>query len=246
VDRCELFGGRLLLAQPRAGYRFSLDSLLLAWWAACGPDDRVLDAGAGVGVVALALAGLRGARDLTAVESQPELAALARENAATNGLVSYVNIYEGDVRSLPAPWRGTFDVVCANPPFREVGAGRISPREGRAAARAELTLTFEELCRAAAAALKPGGRFYFIHQPRRLMGLLAALGAGGFALARARFVHPRRGEAANLFLGAAVREGAADAVVLPPLVIWEGDEYGAEVAALYRGEPDALRYAGTP
>lgn len=246
MDRCDLFGGRLILAQPRAGYRFSLDALLLAWWAGVNAGERIMDAGAGVGVVALALAALRGARDVTAVENQPDLAALARENAATNGLASYVHIYEGDIRSLPAEWRGAFDVVCANPPFREAGTGRISPDDGRAAARAELTLTFEELCRSAGAALKPGGRFYFIHQPRRLPGLLAALEQSGFATARLRFVQPRRQEAANLFLAAAAKGREAETVVLPPLVVWEGEEYGAEVAALYRGEPDAFRFAGLP
>ena len=43
VDKCELFGGRLTLAQPREGYRFSLDSILLAWWVDFEGDDRIIN-----------------------------------------------------------------------------------------------------------------------------------------------------------------------------------------------------------
>jgi tRNA1Val (adenine37-N6)-methyltransferase len=208
----------------------------LAWWVEFEADERVLDAGCGVGVVGLALARCRGGRDVTGVELQPGLAALARENVAANGASSHVTIEEGDLRDLPPAFGGRFDVVCSNPPFREAGSGRLNPSAGKAAARHELTLTVEDLARAAAFTLKKQGRFYFVHQPRRLPDLFSALGEQGFRVERLRFVQPRHGEAANLVLVAARLGGARDTAVMPPLVVYDAPgEYGAEVTAIYEG-----------
>jgi tRNA1Val (adenine37-N6)-methyltransferase len=241
TDGCTLFDGRLTVRQPRAGYRFSLDALLLAWWTAFDADDLILDAGCGAGVVALVLAGLRGARRLVGMERQSELAAFARANVRANNLDDRVTIHEGDLRAFPPELAATFDVVCANPPFREVGGGRLSGDGAKAEARAELTLTMPEVTQAAAAALKKRGRLFLIHQPRRLAALIAALGDAGFGVETLRFVHPRAGAPAKLVLVAARLGGAPETAVLPPLVVQGADGgYGPEVAALYRGEPDAL------
>lgn len=247
TDKCELFGGMLVLEQPREGYRFSIDSVLLAWWVdfeAVG--DRILDAGCGVGVVGLTLARCRGARDVTGVELQEGLAALARANAAANGASDRFSVVEADVRRLPPDFGGKFDVACANPPFREVGGGRLNPSPEKAAARHELTLTVEELALAAAFALRAGGRFFLIHQPRRLPDVFSALGDAGFRVEKLRFVQPRAGEAANLVLVAATLEGARETVVMPPLVIYGGrGEYAAEMAAIYAGKGKPL-FVGQP
>jgi tRNA1Val (adenine37-N6)-methyltransferase len=210
--------------------------VLLAWWVEFEPDDRILDAGCGVGVVGLALARCRGARDVVGVELQPELAALARANVVANAASAWMSAMEADLRQLPPSLGNRFDVVCANPPFYEEGAGRLSPDPGKAAARHELTLTVEDLALAAAFALRKGGRLYFVHQPRRLGEIFSALDERGFRVERLRFVQPREGEAANLVLVAARLGGARETVVMRPLVVYgAGDEYAAEVAAIYAG-----------
>jgi tRNA1Val (adenine37-N6)-methyltransferase len=226
----------LILAQPREGYRFSIDSVLLAWWVAFEADDRILDAGCGVGVVGLSLARCRGARDVTGVELQGELAALGRANVAENRVLAWMSVVEADLRELPPAFGNRFDVACANPPFREAGAGRLNPTPEKAAARHELTLTMAELALAAAFALKRGGRFYFVHRPRRLGEIFSALGGADFGVERLRFVQPREGARANLVLVASRLGAACETVVMRPLIIYEGHGvYAEEVAAIYEG-----------
>jgi 23S rRNA (adenine-N6)-dimethyltransferase len=78
--------------------------------AGLGPDDLVLDLGAGPGVLTVALA-RTGAR-VIAVERDPRLARrLARRTAGDTA----VRVVEGDLRSVPLPHR-PFHVV-ANIPF---------------------------------------------------------------------------------------------------------------------------------
>lgn len=241
VDRCELFGGRLVLTQPRRGYRFSVDALLLAWWVEFAETDKIMDAGCGVGVVALLLTHLRGARDVTGVDIQEELITLARANARANGVSATAKFFQNDLRSLPPEHHGRYDVFCANPPFREVGSGRVCPDNSRAVARHELALTLADLANAAAAALKPGGRYFLIHKPRRLDDVRKAFGGKGLPVTRIRLVHPYTGAAANLVLVAGMKGEGAGAETLPPLFIYESPgRYGPELRTIYAGEGHPL------
>ena len=83
-------GGRLRLRQPRSGHRSGHDAMLLAAAIAARPGDRVVEFGAGVGAAGLALARRAGAIELTLVEIDPRLAALARDNAAANDIAADV------------------------------------------------------------------------------------------------------------------------------------------------------------
>jgi tRNA1Val (adenine37-N6)-methyltransferase len=93
-----ILGGALRLYQPRRGYRFSVEAVLLARFAAARPAARVLELGAGCGVVALIYAALARPREVVAIEIQPALAALIARNAAFNDL-GMVRAVCADLRS---------------------------------------------------------------------------------------------------------------------------------------------------
>src|SRR5437868_1837073 len=76
---------------------------------------RILDLCTGSGVIAVSLAREYPAAEVVATEVSPAAAALARRNAARNGVAERVDIRDGD---LFAPVRGErFDIIAANPPY---------------------------------------------------------------------------------------------------------------------------------
>src|SRR3954447_1449329 len=83
-------GGRLRLRQPRAGHRAGHDAMLLAAATSARPGDRVVDFGAGVGAVGLALAKRVSGIKIILLEIDQALAALARGNAASNRIAAEV------------------------------------------------------------------------------------------------------------------------------------------------------------
>lgn len=129
--------------QPRRGFRYGLDPILLAGWALEGGRPKhFLDVGTGSGIVALLLArlGIPG----VGIDVRSEWIDLARRSAAESGLAN-VSFVHGDVRSAALE---RVDLVLANPPYRQEGEGSMSPVPGKAAATHELAGTLGELVEA--------------------------------------------------------------------------------------------------
>ncbi|HEV7664057.1 MAG TPA: 50S ribosomal protein L11 methyltransferase [Chloroflexota bacterium] len=74
------------------------------------PGHRVLDVGAGSGILAIAAARL-GARHVLAVELEPVAAAVCAENVERNGVADVVTVQAGTLSSEPA---SQVDVILAN------------------------------------------------------------------------------------------------------------------------------------
>lgn len=229
-------GGALRLWQRRRGYRFSLDSVLLAHFALASPRAlqvrRVLDLGTGCGVVGLLLARLQPEWRVAGVELQPGLAELARRNAALNELP--FEVIECDWRSLAGrvPDAGA-ELVVTNPPYYLQGAGQLCDEPERAAARAELHGGLPELVRAARRAMHPRGAFCLVLPTARLSDVFAALHAERLGPVRLRFVHPTASQPANHVLVESSASSRAALVVEPPLIVHgEHERYSDEVRRL--------------
>ena len=79
-------------------------------------DPRVLDVGTGSGCVAVAVAKNHKTARVTAADASPAALAVARENAAANGVAERVRFLEGDLFAA-VPAGETFDAVASNPPY---------------------------------------------------------------------------------------------------------------------------------
>lgn len=230
-----LKGGAVRIFQPKRGYRFSIDAVLLAHFINLKKNETsLLEIGAGSGVVSFLLAHLHPHLNITAVEYQDELVRLAELGVAENALQDRVKIIPGDIRRICSliP-RSNFPLVCANPPYREKGGGRIPPDEGRRLARHEVALSQEELLKGMDFALKPRGRAFLVYPTRRMAELLASLPDYNLQAKRLRLIHPFPDKPANLFLLEACLGGGVELTVEPPLYVWRGEgEYTAEVGGM--------------
>ncbi len=210
----------LTISQPDIGYRFSVDSLLLAEFCRLRSRDRVLDLGTGCGVIALALASRFPSAVFTAIEVQEELAALADKNAEENNLQDRVSVIRGDLNSLKDFVAAqSMDHVVSNPPYRTPVSGRLSINSMDALARHEILTDIGRVLDAARYALRPAGRFSVVFPAERLAGLIARLVARRLEPKRIRMVHPDPNSKARICLVEACRDGGEELHVLPPLFL---------------------------
>lgn len=225
----------LSVRQPRGGYRFSVDSVLLADFAAARCGERVLDLGTGSGVILLLLAVRCGSlREGVGLEIQEELCRAAEANIEENGQSGRLSVRRCDFRErIPGLRAGSFDLVVSNPPFRRVGEGRRNPDCGREIARHEVACTFPDLFAAARKYLAPRGSFAMISPAARLPEILSLAAGSGIAPASVRLVHPFADAPANRVLFAGTRRAAREPVFLPPLVVYAGPgRYHPETEAI--------------
>jgi tRNA1Val (adenine37-N6)-methyltransferase len=232
-----LFGGDLQLYQNKQGYRFSIDSLLLADFATIGSDNKVIDLGSGNGVLPLILAYRYPSVLITGVEIQRQMVARAARNIRLNGYQDRIAIAQMDIASTVERFQAeSFDAVICNPPYRRVTSGRLSLSREKQIARHETKATLNDFVRAAAFLLKNKGSFACIQLGDRMVDLVSAMRNAGLEPKRLRTVHAFADAKASLVLVEAVKGGRKGVDILPPLIVYDiARNYSAELNAITSG-----------
>jgi tRNA1Val (adenine37-N6)-methyltransferase len=225
----------LKIIQPKAGYRFSLDPLLLCDFAGTGAL-RILDLGTGCGIIPLVMARKAPEARIVGIEVQSEMASLALRNVSGNALSARVTVIESDILSLKGTLESeSFDLVVFNPPYRKQGEGKISPRAGRDLARHESTASLADFLAIAKRMVKPGGSICMIHHPERLPELLAECLAINLCPVRLQMVHGDFSLPARMFLIELLKGKKRALEMLPPIAV-KDSIYGENQQAGMRRE----------
>ena len=229
------FGGYRLM-QDADAFRYGVDAVLLADFAAPAAGDRVCDLCCGTGVIPLILHAKYRPASLTGVELQQQAWELAVKNAADNGLTDRMRFIRADVTELKEILSaGSFDLVTCNPPYFEKGRGPECEADAKHIARHETTAGLRDFMEISAWLLRAGGELCMIHRPSRLTDLFVSSRQCGLEPKCMRLVAPHAGESPNLVLLRFVKGGGKELKILPQLVIREKDgSYTPELTEIYR------------
>ncbi len=237
VTRDTLFNGKLVIYQELDGYRFAIDSVLLAGLTQTHNDERIVDLGCGCGIVGLIMAIRNPNISVAGIEIQKSLVELAKRNVRENNLSGVVKIYDGDMKNIPAILPGNaFDMVVSNPPYRRIKSGRINPNHQKAIARHEVSATISDVFRASAYLLKPKGRLAIIFTANRLDDMILTANNFSFAIKELRIIYSYPDGPAKLVY-AVFRKGAGQEINIgPPFYVYKeknSKEYSSEMKKLY-------------
>lgn len=236
--RDSLFGGKLTILQPRKGYRFALDAVILAGLCVPRKSDTIVDLGTGCGVVPLILSYRKEGKFIYGVEIQESLAEFATRNVAINGMEDHVKIIAGDMRKVSEYFsHGSIDMVVSNPPYRKIKTGRINPDVEKAQARHEVLGSLLDVFKAAGYLLKPLGRLVVIYPAFRLAHLCVQAIFHNFAPKRLTPIFSSPGEEAQLVVLECRKGGGEELKIAPPFYIYDkSGEYSPEMTKLYKKE----------
>lgn len=232
----DLLGGKLKIFQKRRGYRFSLDSILLAHFVRLGKGQRFVELGLGSGVVSLILCYRTGCT-AAGVELQEQLAEMAARSFRLNSLEGSMEIVRGDVRDIRKFFEPeSFDAAVLNPPYRRAGSGRVSAHPEKALARHEINGSLADFVAAAAYLVRRTGAVFAVYPATRAVELLCLLRKLDVEPKRVRIVHSDGLSAAEFILVEAVRGGGEELEIMPPLYIYDVPGGESDKAGRYTRE----------
>jgi tRNA1Val (adenine37-N6)-methyltransferase len=193
------FNGKVVLRQPKSGYRFSVDAVILSYLARPERGDTVLDLGTGCGVIPVLLACRHPDIQLIGVEIQNALATFAKQNVDENQMADRIRILTKDMVDLSLSDIGKpADLVVTNPPYRKLASGRLNADAQRAVARHELKINLPLLLASARRMLRKGGRFAIIYPAARTIDLAAAMRAADLEPKSLTMIHSLASSPARL------------------------------------------------
>lgn len=230
-----LLPANVKILQKKRGYRFSIDSILLAHFVRLREGQKLVDLGTGSGVIPIILAMRVKSTRIWGVEIQEELAEMAKRNIEMNQLQDRIHIVKGDVRNLGDRMESEeFDIVLTNPPYRKIRSGRLNLQREKAIARHEIRGSLPDMAKVAFRLLRPKASFYLVYPAGRLADLITFLRESRLEPKELRLVHPNVEKGAKLILLEAIKGGGPALEIQPPLFIHDlNGQYSEEMRSIY-------------
>lgn len=233
LDDLQIKGYQII--QNPEKFCFGMDAILLSSFVSCRPGAKILDMGTGTGIIPILLAAKTPAGHIDALEIQEESADMARRSVALNQLNEKINIITGDIKeasSIVNPV--SYDIVTTNPPYMNDNHGLKNPDLPKAIARHEVLCTLEDVIREGSKVLKPGGHFFMVHRPFRLVEIITTLTKYRLEPKGMRLVHPYADKEPNMVLIEAVKGGNSMIKIQPPLIVYDAPGiYTDEIFDIY-------------
>ncbi len=220
----------MLLYQPQSGYCYNSDSIFLYDFINFfKPKGKLLDVGAGCGIVGLLVARDNKKVTLEAVEKQATFREYAKINARVNNIE--LRLYAGDFLALDNSEK--YDYIISNPPFYPDGVQK-SENEMLFYARYNVNLPLEPFFKKVSQLLKPHSHFIFCYDATQFSLICELLAKVKMRVEDVQFVHPKRDRNASLVMVHARNGSKSMLKVWAPFISFEGDKPSPKVQEIYK------------
>ncbi|MCK9473374.1 methyltransferase [Sulfurimonas sp.] len=220
----------MLLYQPLSGYCYNSDSIFLYdFISSFKPSGRVLDVGAGCGIVGLLVARDNKKVTLEAVEKQDIFVEYASINARVNKLE--YKIHKSDFLELEDDLK--YDYIISNPPFYHEGVSK-SENEILFNARYNVNLPLNKFFKKVSRLLKPRSHFIFCYDASQFGLICCELERVNMRAVDVRFIHPKIDRVASLVMIHARNGSKSLMKIWPPFISFDGDEFSKEAQNIYK------------
>lgn len=158
--------------QFEKGFKFSLDSILLAEYVTNFNNKRILDLCTGNCAIPLILT-TKATCQIDAIEIQKEVFYLAQKSIEINNLENYIHVYNFDAKDIFDKIDVKYDIITCNPPYYKLDEqSLINKEELLNIARHEVKIKLEDIFKIASHYLNDKGRLYIVHRVARLDELI--------------------------------------------------------------------------
>lgn len=235
-ERIDDLTNTIKIIQSREVFSFSIDAILLAYFATVPKKGEIVDLCSGNGVIPLLLSQMTKAT-IYGVEIQDRLVDMSLRSIEINNLSNKINIINENIKEAPKLLgKDKFDLVTVNPPYMKLSGQDKNSNMHFAIARHEILTDLRDVINISSQLLKVGGKLAMVHRAARFADIIMFLRNEKLEPKRVRFVHSNKAKEANMVLVEAIKYGGTEMHVLPPLLIYKDKEkYSDEVYQMYYG-----------
>lgn len=211
----------LKVYQYEQGFKFSLDSILLAEFANIRKnDEQIIDLCTGNAVIPIVLQ-QKYNKKIIGIEIQEEVFKLAEESILENKMENSISLIHDNVLHLKNYFPGNnFDVVLCNPPyFKYHNENYVNDNKIKGIARHEIEISLEQLIEMASFLLKEKGRFYLVHVPDRLDEIFVFANKYKMNVKEIQLISSKAGEKPIIVLATIVKGSRFGCKVYPEISI---------------------------
>ncbi|KFL35216.1 MULTISPECIES: methyltransferase [unclassified Sulfurospirillum] len=218
------------LFQPKRGYRYNSDTLLLYdFISSFHPKGQLLDVGCGCGILGLLLKRDFPRLHVSLLDIQFLNCEIAKANAKAN-LLAIENITCKDF--LEATFEHKWDMIVSNPPFYHKG-GVQNEDNALFLSRHSSALPFAAFAQKVSKTLSNRGYFCFCYDAKQIDHVMASLLGNGLNVEDLCFVYPKEEKEASLVLIRARKNSKTLCKIHPPLFIYTGEHISVRVKAIF-------------
>ncbi len=219
----------MILYQPESGYCYNSDSLFLYdFISSFNPHAKVLDVGAGCGIVGLLVARDNPKVELEAVEKQDTFIEYATHNARVNK-IGY-KLHKADFLELDIQEK--YNYIISNPPFYPNGAKK-SDNEMLFNARYNVNLPMNDFFKKVSQLLKPHAHFIFCYDASQFALICVELDKVKLKVVDVQFVHSKIDRGASLVMIHARNGSKSLMKVWEPLICFDEEIFSLKAQEIY-------------
>ena len=215
----DLYDYNMKIWQIEEGFKFSLDSLLLAEFVKAKNEDQIIiDFCTGNASVPLVLSS-KYQNKIYGFEIQEEIYNLAISSIKDNKKEEQIKIINDNVLNILSYFKEeSIDIVTCNPPyFKYQKDSIINDNKIKSIARHEIEINLEEIIKMASTILKNKGSFYLIHRSERLEEISNMLNKYNLHLKKLVPIYTTNNKNSQMVLIQAVKNGKIGLKILPAI-----------------------------
>ena len=182
---------KFIVHQAHTSMKVCTDACLFGAWAASDPQvinaHKILDIGAGTGLLSLLLAQANNNATITAVEIEEAAATEAASNFKLSPWTDQLNLMHDDIQNFGNHANTVYDIIITNPPFYE--GDLKSPDENKNTAAHSTALPWNLLIENVAKLLNDSGSFYVLVPTLRAYTMQKLCDTHGLQLVAEVLVH---------------------------------------------------------
>ena len=235
----DLQNNGMQILQKIHGFRFGMDSVLLAHFVRLKPREIVADLGTGSGILPILLSQKEKSAAFHAFEWQADIADMAERSVCFNQLQNRITVHCADLRNADQlVGKASLQVVVCNPPYGKKDTIIPSQTENKRLSRHETDCEIADILAAAASLLKNQGRIYLVFPSHRMLELFDAMRKYHLEPKRLRMVCGKASKAPYLLLTEGIKNAKPMLHWLPPLIVHHEDgTETAEIKEIYAVKP---------